>query len=162
MGCSYRIGFGFDVHPLKKGRKMMLGGTEVPHTEGCDGHSDADVLLHALCDALLGAAGLRDIGYHFPNSEPLYKDISSIKLLEEVFWKISGEGYKVGNVDITVVLEEPKVNPYIERIKKNIASVLKIKEGDVGVKATTCEKMGYVGRKEGVNAYAVVLLYKET
>ncbi|MCX8079830.1 MAG: 2-C-methyl-D-erythritol 2,4-cyclodiphosphate synthase [Bacteroidia bacterium] len=161
MGCPFRVGFGFDVHPLRQGRKLMLGGVEVPHHSGCDGHSDADVLLHALCDALLGAAGLRDIGYYFPNTDEKYKNINSIILLEEVYKLITQKGFRVGNVDVTVVLEEPKLKNYIDAMKKNISEVLKIEMEDVSVKATTNEKLGYVGSREGVNAYAVALLFRD-
>lgn len=160
MSVPFRIGFGFDVHPLKEGRKLILGGVEIPYEKGCDGHSDADVLLHALCDALLGAAGLRDIGYYFPNSDERYKNINSMLLLKEVYEKIHGAGYYVGNADITLVLEAPKLKNHIEQMKENIASVLHIRKEDVSIKATTNEGMGYVGRGEGVNAYAVVLVYK--
>lgn len=161
MSVPFRIGFGFDVHPLREGRKLILGGVEIPYEKGCEGHSDADVLLHALCDALLGAAGLRDIGYYFPNSDERYKNINSMLLLKEVYEKIHGAGYKVGNTDITLVLEAPKLKNHIEQMKENIASVLHIQKADISIKATTNEGMGYVGRGEGVNAYAVVLLYKE-
>lgn len=157
----FRVGFGFDVHPLKEGRKLVLGGVEIPHTMGCDGHSDADVLLHALCDALLGAAGLRDIGYYFPNHDERYKNINSMLLLKEVYEKIHSAGFNVGNVDITLVLEAPKLKDYIENMKKNISQILHITRDAISIKATTNEGMGYVGRKEGVNAYAVVLIYKK-
>jgi 2-C-methyl-D-erythritol 2,4-cyclodiphosphate synthase len=160
MSVPFRVGFGFDVHPLIEGRKLVLGGVEIPNEKGCEGHSDADVLLHALCDALLGAAGLRDIGYYFPNSDEQYKNINSMLLLKEVFEKINGAGYKVGNADITLVLEAPKLKNYIEQMKENIASVLNIRKQDISIKATTNEGMGYVGRGEGVNAYAAVLIYK--
>jgi 2-C-methyl-D-erythritol 2,4-cyclodiphosphate synthase len=159
MSVPFRVGFGFDVHPLKEGRKLILGGVEIPYEKGCDGHSDADVLLHALCDALLGAAGMRDIGYYFPNSDERYKNINSMLLLKEVYEKISGAGYKVGNADITLVLEAPKLKNHIEKMKENISSVLHVRKEDISIKATTNEGMGYVGRGEGVNAYAVVLIY---
>lgn len=159
MSVPFRVGFGFDVHPLKEGRKLILGGVEIPYEKGCDGHSDADVLLHALCDALLGAAGMRDIGYYFPNSDERYKNINSMLLLKEVYEKISGAGYKVGNADITLVLEAPKLKNHIEQMKENISSVLHVRKEDISIKATTNEGMGYVGRGEGVNAYAVVLIY---
>lgn len=161
MSVPFRIGFGFDVHPLKEGRKLILGGVEIPYEKGCDGHSDADVLLHALCDALLGAAGLRDIGYYFPNSDERYKNINSMLLLKEVYEKIHGAGYYVGNADITLVLEAPKLKNHIEQMKENIASVLHIRKEDISIKATTNEGMGYVGRGEGVNAFATVLIYKD-
>jgi 2-C-methyl-D-erythritol 2,4-cyclodiphosphate synthase len=161
MSVPFRLGFGFDVHPLKEGRKLILGGVEIPYEKGCEGHSDADVLLHALCDALLGAAGLRDIGYYFPNSDERFKNINSMILLKEVHEKINGAGYKVGNVDITLVLESPKLKHHIEQMKENIASVLNICKEVISIKATTNEGMGYVGRSEGVNAYAVVLIYSK-
>lgn len=161
MSVPFRIGFGFDVHPLKEGRKLVLGGVEIPHYKGCDGHSDADVLLHALCDALLGAAGLRDIGYYFPNTDSQYKNISSMILLQRVYEKIRDAGYGVGNVDITLILESPKLKSYIDLIRQNIATMLQIKTEDVSVKATTNEKLGYIGKEEGVHAYAAVLLYRK-
>ncbi|HXB41209.1 MAG TPA: 2-C-methyl-D-erythritol 2,4-cyclodiphosphate synthase [Bacteroidia bacterium] len=158
---NIRVGFGFDVHPLQEGKKLFLGGVEIPHHKGCEGHSDADVLIHALCDALLGAAGLKDIGNYFPNTDPKYKGVDSKLLLVEVVNLISGKGYKVGNADCTLCAEAPKINPYIDAMKKTLAPVLKINEEDISIKATTNEKLGYVGREDGMNAYAVVLISKQ-
>ncbi len=156
-----RVGFGFDVHPLQEGYTLFLGGIKLEHAKGSVGHSDADVLIHAICDALLGAAGLRDIGYYFPNTDPTYKGIDSKILLKEVVEKIDREGYKVGNIDCTLTLDEPKVNPHIEAMKTILAPILKIDIRDISIKATTNEKLGYVGRQEGVNAYAVALIQKK-
>ncbi len=155
-----RVGFGYDVHQLKEGRLCRLGGVDIPSDVGPDGHSDADVLLHAICDAILGAAGLRDIGFHFPNTNDEFKDADSRGLLSDVVALIEVKGYSIGNVDATLVSEVPKIAPYIAQIKASIASLCKIDEGEVGVKATTSEKVGFVGRKEGIEAYAVVLLEK--
>lgn len=155
---NIRVGFGFDVHPLEEGRKLFLGGVEIPHHKGCVGHSDADVLIHALCDALLGAAGMRDIGHHFPNTDPHYKGIDSKLLLIEVMKLIGAKGYKVGNADCTLCAEQPKVNPHIDAMKKALAPILQISMEDISIKATTNEKLGYVGREDGINAYAVVLI----
>lgn len=157
---NIRVGFGFDVHPLQEGKKLFLGGVEIPHTKGCVGHSDADVLIHAICDALLGAAGLRDIGHYFPNTDAKFKNIDSKILLTETMKLINEKGYKVGNVDSTLCIEEPKINPHISKMKKALASILEISQEDISIKATTNEKLGYVGSENGVNAYAVVLLNK--
>lgn len=153
-----RVGFGFDVHPLEKGYSLNLGGVKLEHSKGCVGHSDADVLIHAICDALLGAAGLRDIGYYFPNTDPTYKGIDSKILLKEVVEILHNENFKVGNIDCTLTLEEPKINPHIDAMKSILAPILKIQVRDISIKATTNEKLGYVGRQEGVNAYAVALI----
>lgn len=157
---NIRVGFGFDVHPLEEGRKLFLGGVEIPHTKGCVGHSDADVLIHAICDALLGAAGMKDIGHHFPNTDPKYKGIDSKILLTEVIKLIGAKGYKVGNVDCTVCAEEPKINPHTAEMKKVLAAILQVGQEDISIKATTNEKLGYVGREDGINAYAVALISK--
>ncbi len=157
---NIRVGFGFDVHPLQEGKKLFLGGVEIPHTKGCVGHSDADVLIHAICDALLGAAGLRDIGHYFPNTDAKFKGIDSKILLAESMKLVKEKGYKVGNVDSTLCIEEPKINPHIPAMKKALAPILEISEEDISIKATTNEKLGYVGSENGVNAYAVVLLSK--
>ncbi len=157
---NVRVGFGFDVHPLEEGRKLFLGGVEIPHTKGCVGHSDADVLIHAICDALLGAAGMKDIGHHFPNTDPKYKGVDSKLLLTEVIKLISAKGYKVGNVDCTVCAEEPRINPHTGEMKKALASILQVSQEDISIKATTNEKLGYVGREDGINAYAVALISK--
>ena len=153
-----RVGLGYDVHQLKPGRLCRLGGVEFDSELGPDGHSDADVLLHAVCDALLGAAGLRDIGYHFPNTENAFKDADSRMLLTEVMKLIQGEGFEVQNIDATVVSEVPKIAPKIDQIKSCIAELCSIEPAQVGVKATTSEQVGFVGRKEGIEAQAVVLL----
>ena len=157
---NIRVGFGFDVHPLAEGKALWLGGVNIPHTKGCVGHSDADVLLHAICDALLGAAGLRDIGHYFPNTDMKYKGVDSKILLAETMRLIKEKGYKVGNVDSTLCMEEPKINPHIAAMKKVLAPILEISEDDISIKATTNEKLGYVGSENGVNAYAVVLIGK--
>ncbi len=158
---NIRIGFGFDVHRLETGKDFYLGGIKLTHHKGAVGHSDADVLIHAICDALLGAANLRDIGVQFPNTSPQYKGIDSKKLLEEVVKMISEEKISIGNIDATVVLENPKINPHIDEMKNILAGVMKIPVDDVSIKATTNEKLGYVGREEGVSAYAVVLIEKK-
>ena len=155
-----RVGFGFDVHQLKEGRELWLGGIQLQHKKGALGHSDADVLIHAICDAVLGAAGLRDIGFHFPDTSAEYKGIDSKILLKRVVELLQKEGYSVGNIDCTLVLERPKINPHIEMMRKTLAEILKIETGDIAIKATTNEKMGFVGREEGVCAYAVALLEK--
>lgn len=155
-----RVGFGFDVHQLKEGKDLWLGGIKLSHTKGAVGHSDADVLIHAICDALLGAAGLRDIGFHFPDTASEFKGIDSKILLDRVNQLLKKEGYSIGNIDCTLVLEQPKINPHIDVMKKTLASILNVEVSDIGIKATTNEKMGYVGREEGVCAYAVALIQK--
>jgi 2-C-methyl-D-erythritol 2,4-cyclodiphosphate synthase len=157
---NIKVGFGYDVHPLAEGRELWLGGIRIDFPKGCVGHSDADVLLHAICDALLGAAGLRDIGFHFPNTDPAFKGADSKKLLAEVVDLIRMKGFGVGNIDVTVTLEAPKLAPYISRMQDVIAPILGVKTEDVSIKATTNEKLGYVGSGEGVNAYAVALIYR--
>lgn len=153
-----KVGFGFDVHRLESGKDFWLGGIKLAHNKGAIGHSDADVLIHAICDALLGAANLRDIGFHFPNTSEKYKGIDSKKLLGEVIRLISEKGFNVGNIDATVCLELPKINPHIDEMKKILSELMKISIEDISLKATTNEQLGYVGREEGVCAYAVVLL----
>lgn len=153
-----RIGQGFDVHAFADGRQLVLGGVTVPHDQGLAGHSDADVLLHAVCDALLGAAGLGDIGRHFPDNDAHYKDINSRVLLKEVVSKLSELNLKVSNIDCTVVAQEPKLAPYIDTMQYNIAADLGVSPKQVNVKATTTEHLGFTGRKEGIAAFAVVLL----
>ena len=155
-----RVGFGFDVHQLKEGKELWLGGIKLMHTKGAVGHSDADVLIHAICDALLGAAGLRDIGFHFPDTAAEFKGIDSKILLDRVNQLLKKEGYSIGNIDCTLVLEQPKINPHIDEMKKTLATILNVEVNDIGIKATTNEKMGYVGREEGVCAYAVALIQK--
>lgn len=153
-----RVGLGYDVHQLKEGYDFWLGGIKILHEKGAVGHSDADVLLHVICDAMLGAANLRDIGFHFPDTSADYKGIDSKELLKDVNRLIAEKGYKVGNIDSTICLQKPKINPHIPKMKSTIAGVLGIDEDDVSIKATTTEKLGFVGREEGVSAYAVVLL----
>jgi len=155
---GFRIGFGVDYHQLVAGRDFMLGGVHVPHAKGAVGHSDADVLLHAICDALLGAACLGDIGVHFPDTDDQYKNIDSKKLLQHTHTLIQKEGYAIVNIDSTLCLQAPKIKPYIEQMQQTIASILEVSVKDVSIKATTTEKMGFVGREEGVVAYATVLL----
>ena len=153
-----RVGFGYDVHAFVEGRPLVLGGVVIPHTHGLLGHSDADVLLHAIADALLGAGALGDIGRHFPDSDPAYKGISSLLLLERTVELIRREGFSVHNVDSTLVLQKPRLAPYISEMVKEIARVLGLPVSAVNVKATTTEKLGFTGRQEGVAAYAVALL----
>ena len=150
-----RFGMGYDVHKLVEGRKLILGGVEVPHTLGLLGHSDADVLLHAVSDALLGAAALGDIGRHFPDTDPQYKGADSMKLLAHVVTLIKEKGYKVGNVDATIVAQRPKLKDYIQTMNENIARVLEVEPDQVNVKATTEEKLGFTGTEQGISAYAV-------
>ena len=157
-----KVGFGFDVHQLQVGRKLILGGVEIVYEKGALGHSDADVIIHALCDALLGAAGLKDIGFYFPDTDASFKNIDSKILLEKVIQLIEERSYSVGNADISLVLEKPKIKPYIDEMKVQLAPILKIDLEDISIKATTNEKLGYVGREEGVAAYAVVLIQKTT
>ena len=156
-----RIGFGFDVHQLRDKQDFWLGGIKVPHSKGAFGHSDADVLIHVICDAILGAANLRDIGFHFPDTSNDYKGIDSKILLKNVIKLISDKGYSIGNIDATVCLQQPKIKPHIPAMKTCLAQVMRISEEDISIKATTTEKLGYVGREEGVSAYATVLLEKE-
>lgn len=155
-----RVGFGFDVHQLKEGYDFWLGGIKIEHHKGAVGHSDADVLIHAICDALLGAAGLRDIGYHFPDSSSQYKGIDSKILLEDVVKMLKKESFSIGNIDITLCLQSPKINPFISSMKDALTTVMQIAHEDISIKATTTEKLGYVGREEGVSAYAVALVIK--
>jgi 2-C-methyl-D-erythritol 2,4-cyclodiphosphate synthase len=158
MTIQTRIGFGYDIHPLTEGRPLFLGGVEIPSLRGLDGHSDADVLLHALCDALLGAAGLPDIGHLFPNTESAYKGASSLTLLAEVVRRVHEAGYAVGNADMTLIAEAPKIAPYIGQMRSAIADALRVEPSQVGIKATTNEGLGSLGRGEGIAAHAVVLL----
>lgn len=156
----FRIGMGFDVHRLVEGRELWMGGVKIPHSLGLLGHSDADVVLHALCDALLGAACLRDIGYHFPDTDPRYKGIDSKKLLAETIRLVNENGYTFGNADITICAEQPKLNPHIPAMQEAIAACLNCDTGQVSIKATTTEKLGYTGRGEGIASYATVLITK--
>ncbi|WP_286754871.1 MULTISPECIES: 2-C-methyl-D-erythritol 2,4-cyclodiphosphate synthase [Roseivirga] len=155
-----RVGFGYDVHRLEEGKAFWLGGIQVPHTHGAVGHSDADVLIHVICDALLGAANMRDIGYHFADTDPQFKGIDSKVLLRRVMELIRGAGYEISNIDSTICLQRPKVNPHIPAMKACLAEVMAVEEEDVSIKATTTEKLGFVGKEEGVAAYATVLIYK--
>jgi 2-C-methyl-D-erythritol 2,4-cyclodiphosphate synthase len=157
---SFRIGSGVDFHQLAEGRSLWIGGVCIPHHKGAVGHSDADVLLHAICDAMLGALALGDIGLHFPNNDPAYKDIDSKILLTKCRELIGQKGYTVVNVDSTLCLEEPKIKAHVPAMQKVIASILSVSVEDVSVKATTTEKMGFAGREEGLMAYATVLLQK--
>lgn len=153
-----RVGFGYDVHALVEGRELWLGGIRIEHEKGLLGHSDADVLIHAICDALLGAANMRDIGYHFPDNDGEYKNIDSKILLSRTVALIATKGYKVGNIDATVCAERPKLNPHIPLMKETLAKVMGIDVDDVSIKATTTEKLGFTGRQEGISAYATVLV----
>ncbi len=155
-----RVGFGFDVHQLKAGHPFVLGGVNLEHHSGAYGHSDADVLLHAICDALLGAANLRDIGFHFSNTDERWKGISSLILLQEVTRLLTEKGWSIGNIDAMVCLEAPKINPHIPAMKTHIAKAAGISEEDISIKATTNEQLGFIGRQEGVVAYAVCLIEK--
>lgn len=155
-----KVGFGFDVHQLKDGHPFILGGVDLQHTSGAFGHSDADVLVHAICDSLLGAANLRDIGYHFSNTDDRWKGISSLILLTECVKLLKEKGWTVGNIDAMICLEAPKINPHVAAMKKKIAEAGGISEDDISIKATTGETMGFVGRHEGVVAYCVCLIEK--
>lgn len=155
-----RTGLGYDVHRLVEGRALWLGGIKIPHTLGLLGHSDADVLIHAICDALLGAANMRDIGYHFPDTSADTLDIDSKILLKKTVDLIATKGYKIGNIDATICAERPKINPHVPNMKACLAQVMGIDEDDISIKATTTERLGFTGREEGISAYAVVLIEK--
>lgn len=155
-----RVGFGYDVHRLEEGKEFWIGGIKVPHTHGAVGHSDADVLIHVICDALLGAANLRDIGFHFSDKDPKYKGIDSKILLKDVVKLVNDKGFSIGNIDSTICLERPKVNPHIPEMKTCLAKVMGMDEEDISIKATTTERLGFVGKEEGVAAYATVLIQK--
>ncbi|NBC82158.1 MAG: 2-C-methyl-D-erythritol 2,4-cyclodiphosphate synthase [Bacteroidetes bacterium] len=155
-----RVGFGYDVHQLVPNRRLILGGIEIPHDKGCLGHSDGDVVIHALCDAMLGAANLRDIGYHFPDNNQQYKDIDSTILLKEVIKLLAGKNYELVNLDSTICLQSPKLKDYIPDMQKRLAEVISCLPDQISLKATTTEKMGFVGEEKGVSCYAVVLLQK--
>jgi len=157
---SYRIGSGVDFHQLVEGRDLWIGGVKIPHTKGALGHSDADVLLHAICDAMLGALCLGDIGVHFPDTDATYKNIDSKILLEKSYGLIKNKGYKIINIDTTLCLQEPKIKPFVLQMQQVIASILQLTIDEVSIKATTTEKMGFVGREEGLIAYATILLCK--
>ncbi|MEO6838020.1 MAG: 2-C-methyl-D-erythritol 2,4-cyclodiphosphate synthase [Ginsengibacter sp.] len=154
----FRTGFGIDFHQLVTGRELWIGGIRLEHTKGALGHSDADVLLHAICDAMLGAACLGDIGFHFPDSDDAFKNIDSKILLQKTNLLVQQVGYRIGNIDSTICLELPKINPHVHQMQKVISGILSISENSVSIKATTSEKMGFVGREEGIAAYATVLL----
>jgi 2-C-methyl-D-erythritol 2,4-cyclodiphosphate synthase len=157
---SFRIGFGIDFHQLVEGRDLWIGGVKIPHHKGAKGHSDADVLLHAICDGLLGALALGDIGVHFPDTDDTYKNIDSKILLEKTFQMIDQKGYSIVNVDSSLSLESPKIKTFVPAMQQTIASILRVLPEDISIKATTTEKMGFVGREEGLVAYATVLLQK--
>lgn len=156
---KFKIGFGYDVHQLQSGYDFWLGGIQLDHEKGAVGHSDADVLIHVICDALLGAANMRDIGYHFSDKDPKYKGIDSKILLTEVLVLIREAGFEIGNIDTTICLQLPKVNPHIPEMKACLSEVMNVSENDISIKATTTENLGFVGRQEGVSAYCVVLIY---
>lgn len=155
-----KVGFGYDVHQLQEGADFWLGGIKIPHSKGAVGHSDADVLIHAICDALLGAANMRDIGFHFPPTDNQYKGIDSKVLLRKVMSIIETRDFTVGNIDATIALQEPKLSPYMDKIRKVLSETMEIEEEDISIKATTTERLGFEGREEGVSAYVVVLLQK--
>ena len=156
-----RVGHGYDVHALAPGLPLVLGGVRIPHEKGCVAHSDGDVAVHALCDALLGAAALGDIGKHFPDTDPRYKGIDSLVLLREVVALLRREGYSVGNVDITIAAQRPRLAPFIDQMRSRIAAAMGVDTGRISVKATTTERLGFVGREEGIEAFAVALIEKE-
>ena len=158
---NFRVGHGYDVHALGEGLKLVLGGVEIPHTKGCIAHSDGDVLLHAICDALLGAVALGDIGKHFPDTSAEFKGIDSRKLLAKVVELLADKGYKIGNIDSTIAMQRPKLRPYIDAMREQIAQTIGIDVDCVSVKATTTEKLGFEGEELGVSATSVVLVYKE-
>lgn len=158
--CNFRVGYGYDVHKFVKGRDLVLGGVKIPYEFGLEGHSDADVVIHSICDALLGAAAMRDIGYHFPDNSDDFKGIDSKILLQKTIELIRSKGFEIGNVDVTVCLQEPKLKNFIQSMRETLARVMSVTVEDVSVKATTTERLGFVGRKEGISSSAVVLIYK--
>lgn len=159
MKPNIRIGYGYDVHQLAEGEEFWLGGILIPHEKGSVGHSDADVLIHVICDALLGAANMRDIGYHFSDQDPKYAGIDSKVLLKNVVEMLHENGYAIGNIDSTICLQKPKISPHINAMQKTLASVMGIESSDITIKATTTEKLGFVGKEEGISAHAVALIY---
>ncbi len=161
MKNKFRIGNGYDVHQFAEGRKLFLGGIEVPSEKGLLGHSDADVLLHAICDALLGALALGDIGRHFPDNDPAYKNIDSKMLLEKVYELVNNEGYEINNLDAVIIMENPKLSGYIPLMRKKIAKILNCEGEQISIKATTSEKIGFVGREEGAAAFSTILLIQK-
>lgn len=162
MSLNIRVGQGYDVHPFADNRKLILAGTEISYEKGLAGHSDADVLYHALCDALLGAAGQGDIGRHFPDTDAQYKDADSARFVSQAVALLHQLGWKVGNVDCTIMVQEPKIAPYVAQMKKNMAALLLISEDAVNIKATTTERLGFVGRKEGIAAEAIALIVRNS
>jgi 2-C-methyl-D-erythritol 2,4-cyclodiphosphate synthase len=156
-----RVGIGYDVHPLVEGRRLILGGVEIPFERGLAGHSDGDVLVHAIMDALLGAAALGDIGTHFPSTEPKYKDISSIVLLRQIAGSLQTQGWQVGNIDATIVAEHPRLSPFVDQMRERICETLGVGREQIGVKATTTEGLGFAGRGEGIAAYAIALVERK-
>ena len=158
---NFRVGYGYDAHRFAPGRKLILGGVEVPFEQGLDGHSDADVLVHAVCDALLGALALGDIGRHFPDTDPAYKGIDSLILLQKTGELIAAMGYRVGNIDVTLRMQKPKIAAYVPAMQENLAKALHVEAGQISVKATTTEKMGFEGQGEGASASAVALVWKD-
>jgi 2-C-methyl-D-erythritol 2,4-cyclodiphosphate synthase len=161
LKLNFRTGFGFDVHAFAEGRKLIIGGVEIPFDKGLEGHSDADVLLHAICDAILGALALGDIGLHFPNTDERWKDADSAVLLKNVNELINSKGYELGNLDCVLAMEKPKISPYVEQIRNYISEMLNADLEQISIKATTTEKLGFVGRTEGVVSFATVLLAKK-
>jgi 2-C-methyl-D-erythritol 2,4-cyclodiphosphate synthase len=157
---NFRVGFGYDVHRLAVDRRLVIGGVELSHVKGLLGHSDADVLIHAICDALLGATGLRDIGHHFPDHDPRFKDADSKDLLKQVVKLISEKGWQIGNIDCTIALQTPKISPYIDEMRDVLSGIMQTDKANVSVKATTTEGLGFVGREEGAAAYAVALVFQ--
>lgn len=157
---KFRIGHGYDVHRLVENRKLIIGGVDIPHTKGLLGHSDADVLAHAICDALLGAAALGDIGKHFPDNDNSYKNADSLILLQRVCTLIRDEGYEISNIDSTILAQAPKLRPYIDEMRKNLAEAMNLSIKDISVKATTEERLGFTGNEEGISAHALALIYK--
>lgn len=158
---NFRVGFGYDMHRLVEGRDLWLGGIKIEHEKGLYGHSDADVLIHTICDALLGAANLRDIGYHFPDTDVEFHNVDSKLLLKRTVDLLREKGYEISNIDSTVCAEYPKLNPHINAMQQSLSDVMNIEIDSISIKATTSEKMGFVGREEGITAYAVVLIYKQ-
>jgi len=161
LKLNFRTGFGFDVHAFVDGRKLIIGGIEISFDKGLEGHSDADVLLHSICDAILGALALGDIGIHFPNTEPKWKNADSSVLLKHVNELIQSKGYELGNLDCVLAMEKPKISPYVEQIRNRISEILNTDKDQISIKATTTEKLGFVGRTEGVVSFATVLLMKK-
>ena len=161
MSTNFRIGYGYDVHALGDGLRLVLGGVEIPHTSGCIAHSDGDVLLHAICDALLGAVALGDIGLHFPDTSADFKGVDSMLLLKKVVELVKQKGYKIGNIDSTISMQRPKLRPHIDTMRNRISHAIEIDIDQLSIKATTTERLGFEGREEGVSASAVVLVYKQ-